>query len=108
MHNTALDVRKYEGSPAMLTQTHNIPIQDTSYVTIEYRPRNWVLDDYDSFIDILDELEFDHPEKAIVDLYHILSKALYPGHSDRDQPWQVIPMVVSVEYGPSSVILGSM
>jgi hypothetical protein len=98
---------KRRESPADLTMRHQAEVVGTTdngevyfdgTLEVEYEPNRYVLSE--SEVEALTALETGttHPEQYVVDIYKSIVDAIYPGYDDRDEPWSVCPMVVTLRY----------
>ena len=99
-----------------MTRTHTTSF-DTEFgdepakvsVTIEYRPRRYLLTD-----DALQSLrawlkkdsEIESAEDVVLATYWTLTYGMFSGYSSRDSPWKQAPMVVDVDYELSGQSVG--
>lgn len=79
------------------------PRQATGNLSIEYKPEDLRLVENG-----LDELgsrgyfrKTGNPERIISEIYWALVHVLYPGSAYLDEPWENLPLVVSLEYETS-------
>lgn len=107
---SAIEVRELDSRTEDVSKGHNLKVSKTDEakthwvgeLSIEYRPRRFVVDEntLDALRgDVLDESR--NAEEYIVEVYDVLVDELYPGYSGRDKSWEVTPMVVDFHYSTS-------
>lgn len=68
-------------------------------VTVEYKPGQYALEEgaLQEFIDDLSD-DVEQPEDLVFDVYKAIVDAVYPAHAGYDDPWNKVPLVVTLEY----------
>lgn len=84
-------------------------------LTVEYKPRKYVIEQEELY-DVIRDYRTSalRPEEVLEDLYLELVEALYPGYKARDEPWEFVPMIFTLNYDmapegsySSTITLGS-
>lgn len=98
---------------AEMTKTHEYDVQGPARdpaptykvaewvgtVTIEYKPGQYSLDET-ALVDVIDAKTEDaeQPEDSVFEIYQAIVDAVFPAHAGYDDPWNKVPLVVTLEY----------